>query len=93
MEGKKHGKPDPTPGLNALELRERSLFQQDPCLSSKAWDGLPGAGLLHGMHMSNYDKRRKQARALPLKILGAHCNGGVTVKGRPSQRGHGVDTR
>ena len=81
MEGKKHGKPDPNPGLNALELREGSLFQQDPCLSSEAWDGLPGAGLLHGMQMSNYDKRRKQARALPLKIPGAHCTGGVTVRG------------
>lgn len=57
MEGKKRGRPEPTPGLNALELREGSPFQQDPCLSSEGWHGLPGAGLLHGMHMSNYDKQ------------------------------------
>lgn len=93
MEGKKHGKPDPTPGLNVLELREGSPFQQDPCLSSEGWDGLLGGALLHGIHMSNHDKQREQARVLPLKILGAHCNGAVTVKGKPSQWGHGVDTR
>lgn len=59
---------------------------------SEGWDSLPGGGLHHGTHVSNYDKRKEPIRALPLKILGIHCNGGATVKGSPLPRGPGVDT-